>query len=139
MSMAEDGVAEHRAIPSDMTHYQTQLAEERTSLARQRNILAVERTFSAWIRTALSLNAVALVMPKLIETGRWLGIERIIGLVLTLTAAGMYYIALLRYHVASEKLKAKGIEVTPHRWIDAMIAALIICTLLSLLLLFREV
>ena len=137
--MAEDLLPERRAIPSDRSQYQTQLAEERTSLARQRNILAVERTFSAWIRTALSLNAVALIMPKLIESGRWLGVERIIGFVLTLTAAGMYYVALLRYHVASEKLEAEGIEVTPHRWIDAMIIALIFCTLLSLLLLFREI
>ena len=136
--MAEDGVAEHRAIPSDISYYQTQLAEERTSLARQRNILAVERTFSAWIRTGLSLNAVALIMPKLIETGRWLGIERIIGIVLTLTAAVMYYVALWRYHIASDKLAREGIEVTPHRWIDVMIVALIFCSLLSLLLLFRE-
>jgi putative membrane protein len=124
-----------KSIPAD---YQAALAEERTFLARQRNILAVERTFSAWIRTALSLNAVALIMPRLIETGRWLGIERIIGVILTLTAAAMYYIALLRYHVASKKLAEHGIEVTPHRWVDAMIAALIFCTLLSLLLLFRE-
>lgn len=136
--MAEDISAERRAIPSDLALYQAQLAEERTTLARQRNILALERTFSAWIRTALSLNAVALIMPKLIETGRWLGIERIIGVVLTLTAVVMYYIALLRYHVASEKLAQQGIEVTSHRWIDAMIAALIFCSLLSLLLLFRE-
>jgi putative membrane protein len=137
--MAEDISAERRAIPSDLSLYQAQMAEERTTLARQRNILALERTFSAWIRTALSLNAVALIMPRLIETGRWLGIERILGVVLTITAAVMYYIALLRYHVASEKLAQQGIEVTSHRWIDAMIAALIFCTLLSLVLLFREI
>ncbi|HUL61891.1 MAG TPA: DUF202 domain-containing protein [Methanocella sp.] len=125
-----------RSVPAD---YQVALAEERTTLARQRNILALERTFSAWIRTGLALNAVALIMPRLIETGRWLGIERIIGVVLTLTAAGMYYIAYLRYHQASQKLVAQGIEVTPHRWIDVVIAALIISSLLSLLLLFREI
>jgi putative membrane protein len=136
--MAEDISAERRAIPSDVSLYQVQLAEERTTLARQRNILAVERTFSAWIRTGLSLNAVALIMPKLIETGRWLGIERIIGILLTLTAAVMYYVALWRYHVASDKLAKEGIEVTPHQWIDVMIVALIFCSLLSLLLLFRE-
>lgn len=129
------GGVEGRSVPAD---YQVALAEERTVLARQRNILALERTFSAWIRTGLSLNAVALIMPRLIETGRWLGIGRIIGIVLTLTAAAMYYVALLRYHTASEKLATQSIEVTSHWWIDAMIAALIFCTLLSLLLLFRE-
>ncbi len=137
--MHEELPAEHKPIPSDRSLYQTQLAEERTVLARQRNILAVERTFSAWIRTGLSLNAVALIMPRLIETGRWLGIERLSGILLTLTAAAMYYIALWRYHIASEKLASQGIEVTPHRWIDLMIAALIFCSLLSLLLLFREI
>ncbi|HUL61824.1 MAG TPA: DUF202 domain-containing protein [Methanocella sp.] len=137
--MADDAVAEQRAIPSDMSHYQTQLAEERTSLARQRNILAVERTFSAWIRTGLSLNAVALIMPRLIETGQWLGVERAIGIVLTLTAAVMYYVAYQRYHIASRKLEAQGIEVTSHRAIDLMIAALIFCSLLSLVLLFQEI
>jgi putative membrane protein len=136
--MAEDIAAERRAIPSDLALYQAQLVEERTTLARQRNILALERTFSAWIRTGLSPNAVALIMPKLIGAERWLGIERIIGIVLTITAAVMYYIALLRYHAASEKLVQQGIEVTSHRWIDGMIAALIFCSLLSLLLLFRE-
>ena len=39
----------------------------------------------------------------------------------------------------ADTLAREGIEVTPHRWIDAMIAALIFCTLLSLLLLFREI
>jgi hypothetical protein len=43
--MADELAAEHKAIPSDRSLYQTQLAEERTTLARQRNILAVERTF----------------------------------------------------------------------------------------------
>ena len=137
--MADELPVEHKPIPADRSLYQTQLAEERTVLARQRNILAVERTLSAWIRTGLSLNAVALIMPKLIETGRWLGIERIIGVILTLTAAVMYYVALWRYHIASQKLIAQGIEVTPHKWIDLMIAALIFSSLLSLLLLFREV
>jgi hypothetical protein len=82
---------------------------------------------------------VALIMPRLVETGRWLGIERIIGVILTLTAAAMYYVALWRYHNAGQKLAAQGIEVTPHKWIDLMIAALIFCSLLSLLLLFREI
>ena len=138
-TMAEDISAERRAIPSDRALYQAQLAEERTTLARQRNILAVERTFSAWIRTGLSLNAVALILPKLIETGGWLNIERVIGIVLTLTAAVMYYVALGRYHIASDKLAREGIAVTSHRWMDLMIAALIFCSLLSLLLLFREI
>jgi putative membrane protein len=135
---APDGVSAGgggKSVPAD---YQVTLAEERTVLARQRNILAVERTFSAWIRTGLSLNAVALIMPKLIETGQWLGLERFIGIVLTLTATIMYYMAYRRYHIASEKLAAQGIEVAPHRTIDIMIIALMVSSLLSLLLLFRE-
>ena len=135
MSEATSHGAGGGSVPAD---YQTALAEERTTLARQRNILALERTFSAWVRTGLSLNAVALITPRLIELGRWEWVVRLIGIVLTLTAAGMYYLAYQRYHVASLKLTAQGIETTSHRAIDLMIAALIFCTLLSLLLLFQE-
>ncbi len=102
---ASDGVSAGAGGKSVPVDYQVTLAEERTTLARQRNILAVERTFSAWIRTGLALNAVALIMPKLIETGQWLGLERFIGVVLTLTAATMYYMAYRRYHIASRKLE----------------------------------
>ncbi len=135
---APDGVSAGAGGKSVPVDYQVTLAEERTTLARQRNILAVERTFSAWLRTGLSLNAVALIIPKLIETGQWLWVERIIGFVLTLTAAIIYYVACRRYHIASRKLETQGIETTSHREIDLIIAALIFCTLLSLLLLFQE-
>ncbi|MGA9140864.1 MAG: DUF202 domain-containing protein [Methanocella sp.] len=133
-----DGVtagAGGKSVPAD---YQVTLAEERTTLARQRNILAVERTFSAWLRTGLSLNAVALLIPKLIETGQWLWLERFIGIILTLTAAIVYFVAYQRYHIASRKLATQGIETTSHRAIDVIIIALIFCSLISLLLLFRE-
>lgn len=57
---------------TDPSKYQVTLAEERTVLARQRNVLAVERTLSAWIRTGMALTAVALVMPRLLDIGRWM-------------------------------------------------------------------
>jgi putative membrane protein len=133
-----DGVsagAGGKSVPAD---YQVTLAEERTTLARQRNILAVERTFSAWLRTGLSLNAVALVMPRLVDIGRWMWVVRIIGITLTISAAFVYYFAYRRYHIASRKLETQGIETISRRAVDVIIAALIFCTLLSLLLLFQE-
>ncbi|OPY29010.1 MAG: hypothetical protein A4E28_01167 [Methanocella sp. PtaU1.Bin125] len=124
-----------RSVPPD---YQVALAEERTALARQRNVMAVERTFSAWLHTGLSLNAVALVMPKLVDIGRWMWVVRVLGIVLTLAAAVTYYFAYRQYHVASRNLEAQGIETGSHREIDVIVAALIFCTLLSLVLLFQE-
>jgi putative membrane protein len=123
---------------TDPSKYQVTLAEERTTLARQRNILAVERTFSAWIRTGLALTAVALLMPKLLDLGRWLWVMRIIGIVLLLTATSMYYVAYKRYYIASEKLASQDIATTSRWIITLMIAALVFCTLLSMLLLFQE-
>lgn len=123
---------------TDPSKYQVTLAEARTDLARQRNVLAMERTLSAWIRTGMALTAVALAMPKLIDLGRWMWVIRIVGIVLLLTAIAMYYTAYRRYVLASKKLSGQGIDMTSTWVIVAMIAALIFCTLLSMLLLFEE-
>ena len=72
------------------------LAVERTDLARQRNLLANERTFSAWVRTGLAAVVAGLGIARLLDSGEWMWMARVIGAILILTSGGIYVIAFRR-------------------------------------------
>ncbi|WP_230739548.1 YidH family protein [Methanooceanicella nereidis] len=117
---------------------QIKLAHERTFLAKERNLLANERTLSAWIRTGLSLVAVALALPRLLELSHWLWALRIIGVVFITTATVVFVIAYRSYSAINRKLTEEGVESTPTWVLKIVILALLLCNVLALLLLFQE-
>lgn len=121
----------------EQSNIRTQYAEERTSLARERNMMANERTYSAWIRTGLSLFAVAIALPKLLDIARWGIMIRIIGAVFIVIACILFLLASYRYDQASKRLKAEGMPPVLPTWVFRIIAVvLLICLLLSIILLF---
>ena len=96
--------------------------------------MANERTYSAWVRTVLSLMAVALALPKLItgDTQAW--IVRVIAIIFILVAGSLFIFASLTFSETDKKLRQEGLITAPRWFFWALTVSLLLCIALSLLL-----
>jgi uncharacterized membrane protein YidH (DUF202 family) len=100
----------------------------------RRTLMANERTYSSWLRTVLSLVAVALALPKLITGGSHDWIVKVIGVVFIIVAGTIFIFASITYSDTDRRLIEEGLVTAPRWFFWAMTAGIMLCILLSLLL-----
>lgn len=96
--------------------------------------MANERTYSAWVRTVLSLMAVALALPKLVSAGPQGWIVKVIGVIFLLVAGSLFIFASLTFSETDKRLREEGLVTAPRWFFWALTAGLLLCIALSLLL-----
>jgi len=80
-----------------------------TRLMWRRTLMANERTYSAWVCTVLSLMAVALALPKLVNVGPQGWIVKVIGVIFLLVAGALFIFASLTYSETDKRLREEGL------------------------------
>lgn len=100
----------------------------------RRTLMANERTYSAWVRTVLSLMAVALALPKLVSAGPQGWIVKVIGVIFLLVAGSLFIFASLTFSETDKRLREEGLVTAPRWFFWALTAGLLLCIALSLLL-----
>ncbi len=93
------------------------LSESLLHLAQNRTLLANERTYSAWLRTVLTLTAVAIALPRLFSVAADILFARIIAMVMIIIAEGLLISSALGYYQTNNRLRREHGIISVRPWL----------------------
>lgn len=110
----------------------------RTAAALRRTVLANERTFSAWLRTGMAAIGVGMAGPKLLANGQARVVAIWMGIILILVGASVSILAASRYYKVARQLDPDTEDLTPPWMMIAIVAALMVVSILAIVLVLME-
>jgi putative membrane protein len=137
--MKEDAEG-YRDVEASLAEKQLSLAADQKTLSMALTHMATERTFNSWIRTGIAAVVAGLGIASFLARGGATGIARAIGVIFILAGASIYIVALMSYrhmYLRMPPADDDAIDLFRFRYLLALVLALILGALLSLLLLFR--
>ncbi|SFG80760.1 putative membrane protein [Palleronia marisminoris] len=102
-----------------------ELAEERTDWAEDRTILAAERTFAGWLRTGLTIAALAIGLQALFRAAEPTWLPKAVATLFLITAVLVFAAAWSEARRSHRNFSTHGCRVQP-TWRISLLSALLI-------------